>query len=309
MKLIILGATGFIGSNILPLLEDLGYEIYAVQRKPNQPQDHIAGAVHWLMQAELLDLPSGLGANAILSIAGGGEPAAFETDPVAALTTELKIADFASALALKFQATRIIYLSSGGAIYGDGWKNGHQLVFEENDTCYPVSTYGKCKLASEIRLAEQLDSIGLLSGLVILRASNVYGLHYAKIGRQGLINSVVERALDRRPITVYGDGLIYRDYLFASDLAYAITKALHADAGGVFNIATGCSHSILDVIKQVEESVGYCFEKRFEPARGIDVKYSALSIRKAQRVLGWSPAVSLKRGIDLVLKSRRGLPV
>jgi UDP-glucose 4-epimerase len=306
VKIILLGATGFIGNNIIPFLVDLGHEIYAVQRKPCQRQESVVTGVQWVMLDELLDRPSWISASAILSVAGVGEPAAFEIDTEAALTAELKITEFVSTLAFKLQVPRIVYLSSGGAIYGEGSKSGQQSAFNENDTCCPISAYGKCKLACEVRIAEQLDSINLLNGLTILRASNVYGLHYAKGGRQGLVNSVVERALERRPITVYGDGLVYRDYLFVSDLADAISKVLQVDAGGILNVATGCSYSILDVIQCVEGAIGYCLERRFEPARGIDVKYSSLSIRKARSVLGWNPVITLERGVDLVLKSRCG---
>jgi UDP-glucose 4-epimerase len=303
VNLIVLGATGFIGSNILSPLLDSGCQIFAVARQPDRSRNVDVAGVRWLTQMELerTMLPS---IDAILSVAGIGNPAAFEADPAAASNAECQITDLVCGLAQKFRVPRIVYLSSGGTVYGEGWKDGKGSVFDESDTCMPISTYGKCKWDAEQRLAKQLESASLLQGLMILRASNVYGLHYAKHGRQGLVNALVEQALQDRPITIYGDGLVYRDYLYSSDLASAIIKALNADAWGIFNIASGVSHSILDVVEEFERAIGHPLEKRFRPARGFDVKYSALSVRKAQKLLDWSPAVNLRRGIELLLQHR-----
>jgi UDP-glucose 4-epimerase len=301
VNLIVLGATGFIGSNVLSPLLDSGCQIFAVARQPDRLRNIDVAGVRWLTQLELEQtmLPS---IDVILSVAGIGNPAAFEADPTAASNVECRITDLVCKLALKYQVPKIVYLSSGGTVYGEGWKDGKGSVFDESDTCTPISTYGKCKWDAEQRLAKQLESAGLLQGLMTIRASNVYGLHYAKHGRQGLVNALVEQALQNRPITIYGDGLVYRDYLYSSDLANAIIKALNAHAWGVFNIASGVSCSILDVVKEFESAIGHPLEKRFQPTRGFDVKYSALSIRKAKKLLGWSPAVNLRRGIELLLQ-------
>jgi UDP-glucose 4-epimerase len=303
VKLIVLGATGFIGSNVLSPLLDFGCQVFAVARQPDRLRNVDGTCLRWLTPLELerTTLPS---IDAILSVAGIGNPATFEADPADASNAECRVTDLVCELALKYQVPKIIYLSSGGTVYGEGWKDGKGSVFDESDTCTPISTYGKCKCDAEKRLAKQLESTGLLHGLMILRASNVYGLHYAKHGRQGLVNALVEQVLQGRPIAIYGDGLIYRDYLCASDLASAIIKALNADAWGVFNIASGVSYSIMDVVKEFEKAVGHPLETRFQPARGFDVKYSALSIRKARQLLGWSPAVNLRQGIELLLQYR-----
>ena len=302
MKLIVLGAAGFIGSNVLSPLLDFGCQIFAVARQPDRLRNVDGTCIRWLTPLELerTMLPS---IDAILSVAESATQR--HSRPIRRMhRARCRVTDLVCELALKYQVPKIIYLSSGGTVYGEGWKDGKGSVFDESDTCTPISTYGKCKCEAEKRLAKQLESTGLLHGLMILRASNVYGLHYAKHGRQGLVNALVEQVLQGRPIAIYGDGLIYRDYLCSSDLASAIIKALNADVWGVFNIASGVSYSIMDVVKEFEGAVGHPLEKRFQPARGFDVKHSALSIRKAQQLLGWSPAVDLRRGIELLLQYR-----
>ena len=304
MKLLVLGASGFVGSNTLGPLADLGCQLYAVQRRIHLRPEDLKNEVRWVGQAELLSGSPEIIPDAILSLAGVGEPAAFEKDPDGALAGELAIADSLAALVCKFRVPRVIYLSSGGAVYGEGWNDGEFRAFQEDEICHPISTYGKCKLAGEERLVQQLEAAGLLDSLAILRASNVYGLNYAKSGRQGLINALIERSLDGRPVTVYGDGLVYRDYLFADDLAIAIRRVLQTSTPGIFNIAAGRSHSILEVIECVERTIGSRLERRFEPPRGIDIRYSALSVHKAASVLGWQSSISLETGISLIVQRK-----
>jgi UDP-glucose 4-epimerase len=311
VRILLLGATGFIGTNLLPGLLASGCEVYAVTRKTGAPagvkSTDIAAGLHWLPESSLLEGTKLPPLDAILSAAGVGAPSLFEMDPIAGLEAELQIADRVCQLAVKHQVARIISISSAGAVYGEGWKENRRTTFQEKDICSPISVYGKCKLASEQRLVERLNAARLGDRLVILRVSNIYGLHYHKNGRQGLVNNLIDHALAHQPITIYGDGLIYRDYLYSSDLASAILNALRGKSSGVFNIAAGCSHSILDVIAEVEQAAGEVFQREYAPARGFDVRCSALSIAQAKETLGWSPMISLRGGIDLLLEHRRRL--
>jgi UDP-glucose 4-epimerase len=307
VNIILLGATGFIGSNIISQLVDSGCEVFAFIRQANRSSNLQVAGVHWLTRTDLVNEVAMPPIDAILSAAGNGNPAIFEADPSAGLDAESRIADWLCELAVKFNVSKVVYLSSAGAVYGEGWRNSVKSAFHELDPCLPISTYGKCKLMGEELLAKKLDAAGLQKGMTILRASNVYGLHYAKNGRQGLVNALVDQALSHQPITVYGDGMIYRDYLYSSDLANAIMRILLADSCGIFNIASGISYSIIDVIEEIENAVGYHLNKRFEPSRGFDVRYSGLSISKAHRILAWSPKVSLQSGIELLLEHRRRL--
>jgi UDP-glucose 4-epimerase len=226
-----------------------------------------------------------------------GNPTVFETAPQTWAAAELQITDTIATLARLHRARNVVYLSTAGAAYGEGWRDGQGHAFRETDPCHPVSVYGQSKLAAEYRLAGLLAAPASDVSFTVLRASNIYGLRYAKGGQQGLVNALVERARLRLPITVFGDGLIYRDYLFSGDLSTALLALLLRPASGLFNIAFGRSHSILDVIAAVEAVMAIRFERLNAPARGFDVKYSGLSIENAKASLGWMPAVGLEQGI------------
>lgn len=301
MRIVMLGATGFVGKNVLPLLVEAGIEVYAVTRELPEASSNVRNGVHWVRTPSLLDGSSFPHFDAIISVAGVGNPSSFEINPTAALAAEKSIADLVADLTVRFKIGRTIYLSTAGAAYGDGWRNGERIVFNETDLCSPISAYGKAKLSAEQRLMAHLNDAMLLSSVAIIRATNIYGHYYTKGGRQGLVNALVEQARQREPITIYGDGQIYRDYLYSGDLADALIKSIQSDAAGIFNIGAGLTHSILEVVSEVEKVAGRKFERKFLPSRGFDAKYAAVSIEKARTLLGWTPTVELTRGIELLL--------
>jgi UDP-glucose 4-epimerase len=258
--------------------------------------------VNWVSVADVTVLRR-TDIDAIVSFAGLGNPAAFEAAPQAAAAVECDIADNIARLAREYGVRRVVYLSTAGAAYGEGWRGGQCHAFSETDKCQPLSVYGQAKLAAESHLANMLGRLSPATALTIVRASNIYGSNYAKGGQQGLVNALIERARQGLPITVYGDGQVYRDYLYASDLAVAIVTALKAHVDGVFNIAYGRSHSILEVISAVEEVMAVRFERISAAPRGFDVKYSAVSITKAEQYLQWRPAIDLPSGIAKIVAS------
>lgn len=308
MNILLLGASGFIGSNILQDLIDLDCNVFAVTRRNKEFIRNNVERANWVSYAELSrDIP-GHQIDGIVSVAGVGNPSFFETDPTAALVLERSISEWVCNLAVQFRVPRIVYVSSGGTVYGEGWSGGSGSSFLETDECAPISAYGKCKLLGEQHLTSCVASAGIHCSLSILRASNIYGTLYEKGGRQGLINSTINLALGDQSIVVYGDGNIYRDYLFAADLSASIVRALQTDDGGTYNVAAGISHSILDVIKTVESVLGHPLRIRFEESRSFDIKYSGLSIIKAQQVLGWRPLVGLQSGIEKLVEFYRKQP-
>ncbi len=305
MNVLLIGATGFIGSNIVGPLHSTGLRIFQYQRPGG-------GGRASLGELPLVSHENMFGANpprmdAIVSVAGCGNPAVCEEYPAQSLRAEIDLMDLVSRLAVRASAAAIVHLSSAGAVYGEGWNAdaSKRRIFSEDSHCEPLSSYGRIKLESEQRLTAQSTGD---RAVAILRASNVYGLRYEKGGRQGLINALAERSLKNQPITIFGDGEIYRDYLFSDDLATAIISALENRANGIFNVAKGESHSILQVVGCLESLLGRELVKVTQPTRGFDVKYSALSIERAKRVLFWEPSVDLRAGVTLALSNLGWLP-
>ncbi len=171
--------------------------------------------------------------------------------------------------------TNLLYLSSGGAVYGNELPTHKQ----ETQACQPISSYGIIKLAVEhyIRLYANLYQIDYL----ILRLSNPFGLHH-RSSTQGVINIAIRKALRGENLVVWGDGSQAKDYLFASDISRAIMDLFEARVKNVtLNVGSGQTMSLLEIIALVKTQVPH-FQVEFMEAMPTDVQQVSLDITKLQ---------------------------
>jgi len=171
----------------------------------------------------------------------------------------------------KFACTNLLYLSSGGAVYG----NELPTHKKEWQACQPISSYGIIKLAVEhyIRLYANLYQINYL----ILRLSNPFGLHHRST-TQGVINIAIRKALRRESLVVWGDGSQAKDYLFAADISRAIMDLFKARVSNqTLNIGSGQTMSLLEIIALVKTKVPH-FQVEFMEAMPTDVQQVSLDI-------------------------------
>jgi UDP-glucose 4-epimerase len=172
-----------------------------------------------------------------------------------------------------FGCQQIIYLSSGGAVYG----NEAPSQKKEDQACQPISSYGIIKLAVEhyIRLYANLYQINYL----ILRLSNPFGLHH-RSETQGVINIAIRKALRGESFVVWGDGSQAKDYLFAADIARAMMALLAAQVNNqTINIGSGQTMRLLEIIDLVKQRIPH-FQVEFVEAMPTDVQQVSLDISK-----------------------------
>ncbi len=195
-------------------------------------------------------------------------------------------------------ATRVIFSSTGGALYGDFDPPPSVETFAKD----PEAPYGIAKLAVEYYLAYY----GRVHGLdtVALRYGNVYGPRQDPHGEAGVVAIFCNRILDGRAMTVYGDGEQTRDYVYAGDVAAAnvaaATCALPAPGrldARAFNIGTGIETSVNTLATTLQQVAGATAPIEHVPARAGELLRSALLTDKARTGLGWSPSVSLADGL------------
>jgi UDP-glucose 4-epimerase len=199
---------------------------------------------------------------------------------------------------------RVIFASSGGAIYGDGV----QLPTEEGATKLPASPYGTAKLASEYYLATFAQLHGMET--VVLRYANVYGPRQRADGEGGVVAVFAKRALQGEQLTVNGDGEQTRDMVFVEDVASANIAATHCAAPPAasldrcaYNIGTGVQTTVNRLAELIVANSGSAAVAiRHGPPKSGETRYSALSAEKATRELGWQPARSLNEGIRATLR-------
>lgn len=132
---------------------------------------------------------------------------------------------------------------------------------------------------------------------MILRPSNTYGVRQGRDGSQGLVNTLLRRALLGEPVSIWGDGSIVRDHLHVDDLARLAAKAGEGDVTGVFNVGSGVGTSVRELIDLVTQVTGRTLTVNYGPARSVDAPYSVLDIRKVSKVFRWRPEIALKDGL------------
>jgi UDP-glucose 4-epimerase len=189
----------------------------------------------------------------------------------------------------------VIYLSSGGAIYG----NLPKIPADESQPCKPISYYGAGKLAVESFFKVVNHQYG--SPITILRPSNFYGPGQETKEGFGLIFHLLHRAKKGQSIDIWGDGEITRDFLFIDDFVKACLKIIAARKNEhnikIYNIGSGEGHSINSVVRTVEEVSGIQLQKKYLSARPVDVKKIVLDCRLIKEEHGWQPTTTLTEGI------------
>ncbi len=195
--------------------------------------------------------------------------------------------------------TRTIFSSTGGALYGDFEPPPSAETTEKN----PEAPYGIAKLSCEYYLAyygrvHNLDTVAL-------RYGNVYGPRQDPHGEAGVVAIFCNRLLDNRALTVFGNGEQTRDYVFSGDVAganFAAATATLPPRGRLdaraFNIGTGIETSVNTLAETLRSVSGGTAPIDYAPARAGELARSALNTAKARDVLGWTPQVSLREGLE-----------
>ena len=194
--------------------------------------------------------------------------------------------------------TRIVFSSTGGAIYGDrATPPTVEITPKEPDSPYAIT-----KLAVEHYLSYYTRIHGL--DAVVIRFGNVYGPRQDPHGEAGVVAIFCGRVMQNRPLTIFGDGLQTRDYVHVTDVAEAafvvatakLPPAQRLD-DRAFNIGTGSATSVVDLARALLDAAGADVPIEFAPRRAGELQDSCLSVDKASAVLGWRPRITLEEGL------------
>jgi UDP-glucose 4-epimerase len=197
--------------------------------------------------------------------------------------------------AREFGVKKVIFASSGGAIYGDS----QDLPSSEESLERPQSPYGISKLAGEHYLYyyHAVYSIPYIA----LRYANVYGPRQNPHGEAGVVAIFTQKLLEARTPIIYGDGLQTRDYVYVEDVARANLLALNSNAIGCLNIGTGKETDVITLFAHLKEKIGSRANECHGPRKDGEQQRSVLSPFLAEKVLDWKAEVSLDEGLDLTV--------
>lgn len=190
---------------------------------------------------------------------------------------------------------KLVYFSSGGTIYG---RSSINRALKEDDRTEPICYYGGTKLLLEqmIRIEREYSKLDYL----IIRPSNPYGPGQNIFGRQGLIATSLGKIQKNEPLTIWGDGLVVRDYIYIDDLAQAVCDLLEKNiCYETYNIGSGIGYSInqvIDIIKQINE-----LEVIYTEGRSVDVSCLILDVTKIKNTIKFAP-LPIEEGIKSFLE-------
>ena len=286
MRAVVTGGAGFIGSHVVDALLARGDEVHVLDDLSTGKRDNI-GADARVREGDIRrdadrvfdevepEVCFHLAAQADVRVSVERP----DHDADINVTGTLRVLE-----AARRHGTKIVFSSTGGAIYGecDG-------PASEDHPRLPLAPYGVSKLAGEEYLAAYNRLYG--SGHVSLRYGNVYGPRQDPHGEAGVVAIFMNRLRDGEVPRISGDGTQTRDYVYVGDVVAGFLAAAAADATGALNIGTGVETSVLELVAALG------VEPRFEPPRTGEVARSCLDVTRAAEVLGWRAAVGLDEGL------------
>jgi UDP-glucose 4-epimerase len=309
MRSLVTGGAGFIGSNLVDALLVQGDEVTVVDDVSTGRRENLDAAL--AAGAELVELDI-REAEALRALAAARRPErvfhlAAQIDVRKSLEdpcfdAAINVGGTANVLdaARAAECGRVVFVSTGGAIYGEG--EGQELPLAEDAPIAPLSAYGQSKFAAEGYLALYERLYGL-SG-VSLRLGNVYGPRQDPLGEAGVIAIFCGLLREGGRPTVFGDGTQTRDYIYVGDVVAAAIAAAASDVSGPINIGTGRETNVLELAQALRDLGGRDdFEPEFAPPRPGEVQRISLDATRAEQALDWRPDVSLDEGLRQTLAS------
>jgi UDP-glucose 4-epimerase len=296
MKILVLGGNGFIGSHVVDELLDAGHEVrvfgrrHEVWRKPLPSVNYFLGDFSNVpLLAEALQ-----GVDLVVHLISTTVPSTSNLDPISDIQGNLESSVRLFQVMVSVNVKRIIFLSSGGTVYGIPTL----IPVQEDHPLNPICSYGVVKVAVENYLGMFEKLYGLKP--LIIRASNPFGPRQGHDGVQGVASTFMQKALSGEKVTIWGDGTTKRDYLYVTDLAKICRMATESELTGIFNAGSGTGLTLVELAHMIERVSGMKLNMEYKAGRLFDVREIVLNIDKARNVLNWEPEITIQDGLKLL---------
>ena len=299
---VVSGAAGFVGSNLVDLLLQEGFSVIGLDNLRTGKKENLVDA---LENKKFNFVEVDIRSKDLLSIVRGPVEVVFHLAAISSVkfsiqnpeeVRDVNVNGTRNMLELTRQvhANRFVF-SSSAAIYG----NPQSLPVREEITCNPLSPYAESKLAAEMECISYRALYGLAS--TIFRYFNVYGPRQETSEYSGVIPIFINQALQNNDITIDGDGSQTRSFIYVEDVTKAtyLGSQLESESEHILNLSGSDTVSIRNLAHLVKELVPDSTSNivQGEPREG-DVKDSIGSMERTTDVLGFSPSVSFKTGLD-----------
>lgn len=292
-RCLVVGGGGFIGTNLCSALVGRFATVRAYGRSMSFP--HKLKGTEWqqgdFCDSELLRKAIS-GCDTVFHLANTNTPASSNKNMIMDLQDNVKNTLRLLDICRDEGVRRVIFLSSGGTIYGIP----SVVPTPETAETSPICSYGISKLSIEKYLYLYEHLYGLEHR--VIRLSNPYGPYQVSLKNQGVVSAFVSKALNNQRIEVWGDGSVVRDYIYIDDVVDALLMSVfHTGDERVFNIGSGEGVSLRELLQSIENILDKPLQVDYTPSRKIDVPVNVLNIERAHRELNWKANISFIEGL------------
>jgi UDP-glucose 4-epimerase len=298
MKILVTGGAGFIGSHTVDALVATGQHQVSIIDNLTAGKRHQVNPAAKFHEIDLRDgdavqrVVKAETPEIIVHLAAQMDVRRSVADP--AFDAQVNVVGFLNLIesARQHGLRRVIFSSTGGAIYGEQEK----FPAPEDHPLHPVSPYGVAKMATEAYLYFYKGQYGI--DYTALRYGNVYGPRQDPHGEAGVVAIFCGRMLEGKPCTIYGDGKQTRDYVFVGDVVRANLAAADTNVSGAINVGTGIETNVNDLYHTLGTVADVTKSPEYGPARPGEQSRSVISPARASQLLNWRPQVDLAHGLD-----------
>lgn len=300
MKIAILGAAGFIGTNLTKelLLQYADIELTLIDKKKEFFQNEILVDSRVKVLETDFDILSNfdkLVANQdiVYHLISTTVPTTSNQHVSEELMSNVVTTSKLLESCVENKIKRIIFLSSGGTVYG----SQSNCPIKESDSTNPITAYGIQKLTIEKLLHLFYKMYGL--EYKVIRLANPYGPYQKPNGILGAVTTFTYKAIAGEEIRLYGDGSVIRDFIYIDDAINGIINITFDNSNEhIFNLGSGIGVSIKELINQIAETLDLKLNISYYPKRSIDVPINYLDVTRYEKIYGSISSISLKDGIE-----------
>lgn len=296
MKILVTGGAGFIGSHVVDLFIENGHEVVVVDDLSTGRRSNLNPAATFYQvdirspqleeifkkeQPQVIDHHA-----AQMDVRRSVEDPLFDAD--VNVLGSIRLIE----LARKYNVERFIYISTGGAVYGEP----EYLPCDEAHPINPICPYGASKHTVEhyLYMYQKLYNLNH----VILRYPNVYGPRQDPHGEAGVVAIFTGQMLGGDPVVINGDGKQERDFVYVRDCAHANLLALTTEhSNTIFNLGYGQGTTINEIYTNLKKITDYEFLAKHGPEKAGETRRIFLEASKADKELDWKPTVGLEAGL------------
>ncbi|MGB5835221.1 MAG: NAD-dependent epimerase/dehydratase family protein [Thiohalocapsa sp.] len=302
--ILVTGGCGFVGANLVPLLEASGYRVRVLDNLSKGDRGFLAGTKAEIQVGDIRDRGAVGHAladvGAVIHLAAFGSVVESVADPEENFDVNVRGTFVMLDECRKHHVGRFVFASTGGALIGNA-----EPPVDERSLPRPISPYGSSKLCGEAYCSSFAAAYGMQ--ITALRFANVVGPW--SWHKKGAVTAFVKAIMADQPILIFGDGSATRDFLFVDDLCVGIRAGLKSSRRGfaAYHLAAGREVSVKTLADLVRQTAGRPdYPIVFRDKRPGEVERNFATYDRARADLGFKPQYSLEQALDLSWRWMQG---